>query len=112
LNKGSKRVNRFEMTDIVPLISHAWLESFAKTSSSKKAIAQRGWGPLNFALLDHPDVRKTNAGDGINTSLTSTTSEYDIDIVSSLNFSTGFSSNMMEKIITEQMKDKSRIESL
>jgi hypothetical protein len=66
--KAGKGSTNFEMTDIVSLISHAWLESFAKTSSSKKAIAQRGWGPLNFALLDHPDVRKTSAGDGINTS--------------------------------------------
>jgi hypothetical protein len=41
----------FVATDIVPLLNYAWKHSFARTESAKHAIEQRGWGPLNYALL-------------------------------------------------------------
>jgi hypothetical protein len=47
------------MTDIVPLVSLSWFKSFGLIENAQKAISQRGWGPLNFVLLDHPDVRST-----------------------------------------------------
>ena len=45
-----------EKTDIVLLVWHAWKESFAMKETHKKAIAERGWGPLNYILLDHPKL--------------------------------------------------------
>ena len=30
---------------------------FAKKEMNKKAIAERGWGPLNYILLDHPELK-------------------------------------------------------
>ena len=43
-------------TDVVLLVQHAWKESFAIKETNKKAIAERGWGPLNYILLDHPEL--------------------------------------------------------
>lgn len=46
----------FESSDIIPLVRHAWDLSFGRASVAKKAIAARGWGPLNYVLLDHPGL--------------------------------------------------------
>jgi hypothetical protein len=50
------RTCRFVQTDIIPLVRKAWDASFAKSKSAKKAIAKRGWNPLNYRLLDHPNL--------------------------------------------------------
>ena len=58
-----KRANGFNiqllLTDIIPLVNKAWKESFAKVNSNKKAILERGWGPLNRYLLTNREVLKT-----------------------------------------------------
>ena len=46
-------------TDIIPCINYPWEQSFASIETSKKAIADRGWGALNFNLLVHDDVKAT-----------------------------------------------------
>ena len=46
-------------TDIIPMIRYAWNNSFARIDTNKRAIAERGWNPLNRALLLHPDIRVT-----------------------------------------------------
>jgi hypothetical protein len=33
--------------------------SFARVEQNKRAIAARGWGPLNYILLDHPSLQET-----------------------------------------------------
>jgi hypothetical protein len=38
-------------SDIVPLVNRAWYKSFGNVVSNKKAITERGWGPLNNKLL-------------------------------------------------------------
>uniref|UniRef100_A0A7S4UP82 Uncharacterized protein n=1 Tax=Paramoeba aestuarina TaxID=180227 RepID=A0A7S4UP82_9EUKA len=48
-----------QKTDIIPLINLAWDQSFAKVRSNRKAISDRGWNPLNRALLTHPVILKT-----------------------------------------------------
>jgi hypothetical protein len=40
-------------TDIMPLVRKAWDASFGRPCYAKKAIADRGWGPLNYILLQH-----------------------------------------------------------
>jgi hypothetical protein len=42
---------RFEMMDIIPLVNWAFPLSFGNQKSAIKAVAQRGWNPLNFNLL-------------------------------------------------------------
>ena len=46
-------------TDMMPLINMAWQQSFAKISSNKRAIADRGWNPLNRAILTNDNLRAT-----------------------------------------------------
>jgi hypothetical protein len=47
---------KFCPSDCIPLINMAWYNSFANVEYAKKAIRERGWGPLNYVLLDHPKL--------------------------------------------------------
>jgi hypothetical protein len=43
--------------DIVDLVARAWDDSFARILTNKKAVADRGWSPLNYnCLLLHPEI--------------------------------------------------------
>ena len=46
-------------TDLMVLINSAWSKSFARRDKNIKAIADRGWNPLNRALLLDQDLRAT-----------------------------------------------------
>ena len=46
-------------TDLMPLVNRAWDMSFARVHKNKNAIANRGWNPLNKALLLDPTLRST-----------------------------------------------------
>ena len=46
-------------TDIVPIVNYAWGESFAKVQTNQRAIADRGWNPLNFNLLTNKQIFPT-----------------------------------------------------
>ena len=46
-------------TDIVPLVNIAWEKSFTRTDLNKKAIAERGWTPLNRNLLLYKEIQST-----------------------------------------------------
>ena len=46
--------------DIVDLVSKAWDESFAHIAINQKAVAEQGWGPLNYNLLLHPEIQLTS----------------------------------------------------
>jgi len=46
-------------SDIIPLAVKAWYASFAKPNLVTKAVADRGWNPLNYALLKHPEILAT-----------------------------------------------------
>ena len=46
-------------TDIVPIINEAWTLSFARVQNNKKAISERGWGPLNRNLLLYKELLQT-----------------------------------------------------
>ena len=45
--------------DIMLLVNQAWDESFLHRELIAKAVAMRGWNPLNRGILTHPDVVKT-----------------------------------------------------
>ena len=48
-----------EPHEIILIINYAWKKSFAPCTSNKKAIAERGWFPLNRALLLDSGLRAT-----------------------------------------------------
>lgn len=45
-----------EQYDIIPIVNCAWPESFGVQVNNIKAIRERGWNPLNQALVKHPDI--------------------------------------------------------
>lgn len=56
--------NSWMMTNIIPIVNRAFPESFGRVDIAWKAIINRGWGPLNYAILLHPDLQsKVNAID-------------------------------------------------
>ena len=50
-------------TDMVPLCNRAFANSFAQVPSNQHAIADRGWNPLNRALIFNTEVLKTKIVD-------------------------------------------------
>jgi hypothetical protein len=110
--KSARGRQSFEMTDIIPLVMHAWSKSFGIVENAKKAIAQRGWGPLNYVLLDHPDVRNNTRNDSVQHEHRYGDSEESSFDVSTVNTSKGFAGVMLGKIFTEHMRSTSRIEAM
>jgi hypothetical protein len=50
--------------DIMLLISLAWKESFAIVENNKQACANHGWFPLNFALMEHDNLKEGYCTEG------------------------------------------------
>lgn len=40
----------------------SWEKSFARLRTNKKAVAERGWGPLNYNCLLNPEIQLTKFG--------------------------------------------------
>ena len=59
--------SNFLPTDIIPIVNRAWSKSFANVAYGKKALAERGWNPLNMALLKNKEVLDTKQDDGAST---------------------------------------------
>jgi hypothetical protein len=102
--KQSLGKSNFEPTDIIPLINRAWPASFGNVKNSAKAIAVRGWGPLNYCLLQHQFF----ANDEKNSEIDS--SESSILDLSTINTRTGIARDYLDQLIVEGKKDDGRIE--
>jgi hypothetical protein len=100
--KAGIRKSNFEMTDIIPLVRKAWEESFVNISGAKTAICERGWGPLNFALLDHPSLSVKNTA----------TSNRPCTDIKKLNTSSGMAADMFDKLMEDKSKDEARVATL
>ena len=50
------RNNNLTKTDVIPIVNYSWKKSFDKAESNRKAIAERGWNPLNYIVLDSPEL--------------------------------------------------------
>ena len=121
-------------TDLMPLINKAWSKSFARVDKNKKAIAERGWNPLNFNLLLNPEIRATMTKEEIENEASSnsitlpsslsqsnpspnedpslTITDSSITTVStfqpSLNFDTGTSAFCLDAILKQQQLQTAR----
>jgi hypothetical protein len=42
---------------VVWIVRYAWDKSFICIDTNKDAITERGLGPLNYVLLDHPELQ-------------------------------------------------------
>ena len=54
-------------TDVIPIVNYCWDRSFAKVKSNQKAIAERGWNPLNYYILDSPELNASTSSNETNT---------------------------------------------
>ena len=50
--------------DVTYIVSQAWAHSFARVVQNKSAIADRGWNPLNYNCLLHPEIVATRYSGG------------------------------------------------
>ena len=124
-----------KLTDLKPLIDKAWKASFARKAKNQQAIADRGWYPLNYNLLPHPDIRATmtrvekesevlsdndiflpeyqlnpkqqSSDSTLNDAITTTTVT-DISLMLSLNFSTGMSVICLTDILRHEQLHEAR----
>jgi hypothetical protein len=46
-------------SDISRIMNIAWQKSFVRIETNKRSIAARGWGPLSYIMLDHPELQET-----------------------------------------------------
>ena len=99
-----KTGHHFVMTDIIPLVTMAWEKSFARRDKAKKAIISRGWGPLNYRLLDHPELIRDEKQ-----SINQNPNSDSLD-VTSLNTDGPCFQSILDKVIEVQLKDKGRQE--
>jgi hypothetical protein len=52
LKQKPRDKKRFVNTDVIPIVNHTWPFTLARQEYNKKAISERGWGPLTYVLLD------------------------------------------------------------
>jgi hypothetical protein len=88
-------------SDIIPLVNIAWDKSFANVTTNQKAIAERGWGPLNYNLLLHKEIQNSGHKDVVE--------EPDIErLPRILNSFTGFSGIVFNRICQFNLKHGGR----
>jgi hypothetical protein len=107
---------KFVITDVIPLVNMAWHGSFTRADRARKAILQRGWGPLNYCLLDHPklirldssDIRPTAtvSSDGMST-IPSSNNSMDITLsIDNLNVEGPVVSSMLDLLVDNKAKSE------
>ena len=104
-----REVPKFEPTDIIPLVNIAFPKSFGKQKNAVKAIAERGWNPLNYNILTKLPARHViNLADDEDQSKSISTSLSTIPPLPKLNFLNGTGSYYLDKLIEEEKKDEGR----
>lgn len=111
----AKNGRNLQKTDIIPIINMAWKDSFARVNKIKHAIAQRGWNPLNYALMTNKDLVKIFeskeagvAGSACNTTATSSTTPGTF----SVNTATGPAAEYLNLLIQQGMRDEGKREQI
>jgi len=98
---------KIERHDVVGLVQRAWEHSFDWVDSNKKAIAERGWNPLTYNLLDDPELYREKSDVAVNNAylLASLHGKENVD-PTNLNFSQGIAKTMMDKIIDHKVRER------
>ena len=98
---------KIERHDAVGLVHRAWLKSFAKRESNQRAIAERGWNPLNYNLLDHEELHKTRDNNPVkNANELSAINGIMVADPTTLNLSSDVARTMMDKIVDYKIREK------
>ena len=56
VEKKTDLLYAIEKTDDFIIMSAAWEKSFSIVKNNHTVISECGWGPLNYFLLDHPEI--------------------------------------------------------
>ena len=96
---------KFEPTDIIPLVNMAFPRSFGNKKNAIKAIADRGWNPLNYNILTSLPQQK----DVVDLSATTVTTESSVGVsVPMINVECGVGSYYIDRLIEEEKKSEGR----
>ena len=95
---------RIEKHDVVGLVHRCWNKSFQRVDSNKRATSERGWNPLTYNLLDHPELNRYKSMKGDK----AVSNAYQLSAISGresqdamdLNLSSGMTKMMIDKIMT------------
>ena len=89
---------KFEPTDIVPLVRYIWPRSVGIVSHAKTAISERGWGPLNYNLLDDAILRRSAASGSTCTAAKLTEIQNDLNR-NTVKIDNGIALSILDKLI-------------
>ena len=119
-------------TDLMPIVNLAWKRSFGRVEKNKNALSDRGWCPLNKALLLDPDIlasrsskerskeynllnevvfpnKKSNDIASIRANVDDDTSSIiHNNLPNDLNFSSGMSGFCLQSILSQEMLQNAR----
>jgi hypothetical protein len=97
-----RELPKFEPTDIVPLVNMAFPNSFGSRKNAIKAIADRGWNPLNYNILTSLPLEKDVVD------LTVASESEAVIHIPRLNIENGVGSYYIDRLIEEEKKSMGR----
>jgi hypothetical protein len=100
---------KIEKQDIVGIVHYAWNASFARVETNKKAIANRGWYPANYILLDSKELDKNKNNMHVQDAYTAcelTGSQP--EELSMLNLATGLSKTLFDQVVEYKAREDAR----
>lgn len=101
-----RNVPKFEPTDIVPLVNMAFEKSFGNQKNAMKAIADRGWNPLNYNILaTYQEFQKKNT---VDLTIEPTTTSSVTFALPKININQGIGSYYLDRLIEEEKKSEGR----
>ena len=98
---------QIEKTDIISIVNTAWDKSFANAATNRVVICERGWRPLNYNALNHPEIQLTING-AADATLAVVTDRMDTVPLDNLNLTKGFSGSLINKIVEHRNREASR----
>ncbi len=86
--------------DVIPLLNKVFHKAFGRVEVNQRAISDRGWGPLNRKLLEHPHLVSDKSFEN-NSSQSS-------NVLSGLNISNaeGVAGLVLDRIVRERVKNE------
>ena len=101
-----RNVPKFEPTDIVPLVNMAFEKSFGNQKNAMKAIADRGWNPLNYNILaTYQEFQKKNT---VDLTIEPTTTSSVTFALPKININQGIGSYYLDRLIEGEKKSEGR----
>ena len=104
---------KIEKHDNIGLVHCAWNESFQNVESNKTAIQERGWGPLTFNLLDHPELKKEKMNNAVSDAYDCCSLQgFWLLALEDLNMTDRLTRILLDKIIDQKCHERARNEAL